>query len=208
MAVGRVCELCGVSFAIKPSRAAKGRGVFCSRDCRAASVRRPVGASTLATGETVAILPLADGGHAVIDAADAQLASGCAWHRTKRGYVAGRVLGIGRVYLHRYLLTAEAGELVDHIDGDPCNNRRANLRKVTASQNQQNLHVDRGGSAPGVRGVSWHRARRRWVARVKANGRTHCLGYFTSLVEAGRAAADGRRRLMTHARECEGVVNA
>ena len=43
------------------------------------------------------------------------------------------------IYLHRLLLDAQAGEEVDHIDGDGLENRRHNLRIVTRLENAQNV---------------------------------------------------------------------
>ena len=40
-------------------------------------------------------------------------------------------------YLHRFLLDAEASEIVDHIDGNALNNSRSNIRIVTQSENQR-----------------------------------------------------------------------
>jgi hypothetical protein len=40
--------------------------------------------------------------------------------------------------LHQLLMHASASHVVDHINHDPCNNQRNNLRVATRSQNKQN----------------------------------------------------------------------
>jgi len=42
-----------------------------------------------------------------------------------------------RVYLHRFLMDAPEGMVVDHIDGNPLNNCKANLRVTTQKINGQ-----------------------------------------------------------------------
>lgn len=42
-----------------------------------------------------------------------------------------------RVYLHRLLMSAPKGKVVDHIDGNPLNNTKENLRIVTQRENMK-----------------------------------------------------------------------
>lgn len=69
--------------------------------------------------------------------------------------------------------------VIDHIDHDPSNNRIANLRDVTESENHQNRQ--------GVRGYSWHRGAGKWSAKIKVNRKTRYIGIYETEPEA-RAA--------------------
>jgi hypothetical protein len=79
---------------------------------------------------------------------------------------------------------------VDHINHDGLDNRRANLRLATPSQNLGNKRPQRGGSSP-YKGVSlqtsWHPIGRPWKASIDIDGRTKSIGYFATEVEAANA---------------------
>lgn len=86
---------------------------------------------------------------------------------------------------------------IDHINGDRADNRIANLRKVTKSQNQRNAG-QRINNSSGVHGVNWKPKYNstpgdgRWVARIWNGPRHVYLGAFKSLHEAkiARKAAE------------------
>ena len=88
-----------------------------------------------------------------------------------------------RAYLHRWLLDAQPGQLVDHIDGNPLNNRRSNLRLATRSQNQANRRRNRT-SRSRYKGVTWHQGQQRWMARIQVNGRRITIGYYADPLQA------------------------
>lgn len=80
---------------------------------------------------------------------------------------------------------------IDHINGDRSDNRIANLRKVTKTQNQRNAG-QRVSNTSGVHGVNWKAGANRWVARIWNGPRHIYLGQFKSLHEAqiARKAAE------------------
>ena len=90
------------------------------------------------------------------------------------------------LYLHRYLLGQSPfpGAQVDHIDGNPLNNRRSNLRWVTHQQNAFNR--------VNTRGYYWNKRAKKWLARIGIDGRKISLGYFSSEDEA-RAAYEAAK---------------
>lgn len=97
----------------------------------------------------------------MVDLADIAKVEGYNWHTHSDGYVArGWTLKerqekprVGICYLHRWISECPPGLEVDHIDGDPLNNRRANLRHGSHRDNLNNRVVPRPKSrAPkGVR---------------------------------------------------------
>ncbi len=58
-------------------------------------------------------------------------------------------------------------------------NRRANLRLATKSQNNMN-RSGRSGTSSKYKGVSWYKSRNCWRAMIKVNGKRKSLGYFPS----------------------------
>ena len=65
---------------------------------------------------------------------------------------------------------------VDHIDGDRTNNALTNLRWSSGSENRRNVLKPR--SASGVVGVFWCKTGRKWVARIRTDGKQVHLGCF------------------------------
>lgn len=60
----------------------------------------------------------------------------------------------GKLYIHQLLMNPPKGMVVDHIDGDPLNNVRSNLRICTLHQNSMN-RLSRPNSTSDYLGVSW-----------------------------------------------------
>lgn len=70
-----------------------------------------------------------------------------------------------RTFLHQAVFGATEGD-TDHRDGDTLNNRRANLRAATRSQNNANA-IKRGGASSRFKGVHWHKQAKCWTVQVK-----------------------------------------
>lgn len=95
---------------------------------------------------------------------------------------AGHATSGGNVRLHTFLT---GWPLVDHVNGDGLDNRRANLRPATPSQNAGNIGVPRDNTS-GLKGVGRYR-NGRFRAYLTADGRQLHLGYFDTAEQAGRA---------------------
>lgn len=74
----------------------------------------------------------------MIDAEDVALVSQYRWSACKLGYVRGYKDG-QRVRLHRIITDAPEGLEVDHINHDPLDNRKVNLKVCTHAENMQNM---------------------------------------------------------------------
>ena len=131
----------------------------------------------------------------VIDLEDVEKVSGRSWCILSAclSYAVTKVRG-RRLYLHRFLLDAPKGMEVDHIDGDPANNRRSNLRLCTRAENGRNVRR-RVDNSSGLKGVCWHKRVRRWRAQIRINGKHGHLGYFETFEQA-KAAYDAAAEIL------------
>jgi hypothetical protein len=121
----------------------------------------------------------------LIDAEDWPRISGFKWSVSSDGrknkYVSTRIEG-KKIYLHRFLLKAPHDKRVDHRNGNPSDNRKANLRLASPQQNMFNRrksHTFKGKPTTSpFKGVTWDRSRVRYKAQIKKNGINHYLGRF------------------------------
>lgn len=122
-------------------------------------------------------IALTKGKYALVDEADYDAVSQHSWTAfpTKNyQYFYASNLHLGR--MHRWLVGAARGVLVDHKDRNPLNNRRDNLRVCTYRQNSQNKGRRSDSRAP-FKGIHWRSGY--WDASIQINGKTHQLGRFT-----------------------------
>lgn len=98
-----------------------------------------------------------------------------------------------RVAMHRLILSARDGDVVDHINGDGLDNRRSNLRIVTIQQNAFNQKHHGGSSRH--KGVSYRTDSGTWRAYITKDGKRRYLGTFASEDDAARAYNNEAERL-------------
>jgi len=98
-------------------------------------------------------------------------------------------IGPGRttlLNLHREIINAPKGIIVDHKNGCSLDNRRVNLRLATRSQNGQNVPKRRENTSSQFVGVSFDKERRKWLAYINYEGKRKWLGRFGSEIDAAR----------------------
>jgi hypothetical protein len=90
------------------------------------------------------------------------------------------------IRMHRVIMNAKKGQVVDHIDHDGLNNCKYNLRVVTPAENR--LNNRRGFNSPTskYKGVFYDKRRTRFRAVLSIDGRKKHLGYFENEVEAAK----------------------
>lgn len=99
-------------------------------------------------------------------------------------------------YVHRILWRMATGcwptEFIDHINGDKTDNRIANLREVSRTENQRN-RAQGGANTSGRVGVYLDKRSGKWEARILVGKVQRHLGYFTDFDEAVRRRKQAER---------------
>ena len=109
------------------------------------------------------------------------------WYLTSKGRPIGRVglPPIGKlkpIMMHRLIMEARPDQIVDHIDRNPLNNQRSNLRFATHSQNSMNRKARNTRS--GYKGVCW--ADGKWLVQVYLKKKRLHRSSHVDLVEAAK----------------------
>lgn len=144
-------------------------------------------------------IKLTKGYTACIDAIDADLIQ-FSWHYNNRGtsicaqrrdYSVGASRG-KLVRLHREIYERvlgrklSSGELIDHIDGNPLNNCRSNLRIATKEQNAWNSKTPKTNTS-GYKGVHFDKKLSKWIAQIRIDKQIKYLGVFPTAEQAYEA---------------------
>lgn len=85
--------------------------------------------------------------------------------------------------------------VIDHINGNPTDNRICNLRDVTQEVNLQNMRRPTAKNKVGVLGVTFHPSLGKYAAYIKAGGKSKALGYFATANDAGEAYLRAKRKI-------------
>jgi hypothetical protein len=100
---------------------------------------------------------------------------------------------IKTVYLHREIMKAPKGLLVDHRNNDGLDNRRTNLRLATHSQNCCN-RPKKANTSSRFTGVFFMKQRNRWRALIKHHRKSIFLGYYKNDIAAAKAYDEAAKK--------------
>ena len=126
----------------------------------------------------------------IIDAEDYEKTSKHQWYEGQNGYIYKSGTGIT---LHRFIMNAKEGDIIDHIDRVKSNNRKANLRYSDKSLNAYNSKV-RSTNTSGVTGVYFRKDTKRWCACIRKNYKKIALGCFATKDEAIKARKEAESK--------------
>ena len=133
---------------------------------------------------------LTKGKSAIIDDDALDLIGDLKWHyqeKRKTGYAIRTIRINGKNVterMHRIIVGAAHGTIVDHINGDGLDNRRENLRIVSHKENCINRRSK--SSKTGFKGVC-RLSSGCFVARIGSRKNHRVIGYFKTAEEAARA---------------------
>jgi hypothetical protein len=140
----------------------------------------------------VARIPLNRGKHALVDLADLPRVAAYRWYanysdrrwRALRSYREG-----GRQHtrsLSHEILGLPPAVRVAHVNADGLDNRRANLRRSSATADGAKRRLNRNNRS-GYRGVSWYAPLGKWRAEINGKPRHRHLGYYDTAEQAAEA---------------------
>lgn len=127
----------------------------------------------------------------IIDSEDYDKVKDYKWHLLKTGYVATSVGGRKNkkmIYIHRLITNCPDGKVVDHINGNPLDNRKKNLRiclHIENCLNRKKSSINTKTSK--YKGVHFDKNRNKWRTSIRVNGTNFYLGRFNSEIEAKNA---------------------
>lgn len=130
-------------------------------------------------------IPLTQGKVAIVDDEDYSKISAYKWYvsgKNGNAYAATRING-GNVQMHRFILNPKSGVFVDHINRNPFDNRKENLRACTHQQNMFNQAPPKNKTSK-YKGVHWHKRDNRWVSSIRFNDKLFHLGNFKDEIDA------------------------
>ncbi len=136
-------------------------------------------------------IPLTQGKVAIVDDSDYSWLSKFKWHYAEwKGIGYAKKNNKGKIpailKMHRLVIGAKDGEKVDHINRNTLDNRKANLRLVTQSQNMMNTGL-RKTNKSGIKGVCFTSREGKWLASIWKDRKQIYLGYFDDKKDAALA---------------------
>jgi len=143
-------------------------------------------------------IALTQGRFAIIDDEDFNELNRYKWQVTRNGYAIrtqnkSKKKGILKktgIYMHKVIMGNPMGFEVDHINGNPADNRKSNLRIIKHKQNSYNLNIYKNNRM-GYKGVHLHKQRINtstpFTATIRVNKKLIHLGCFKSLKDAALA---------------------
>lgn len=127
---------------------------------------------------------LTKGKYALVDNEDFSYLNQFKWIVTNNGYA---VLSKYKklTYMHRVIMLPLDEKVVDHINHNPLDNQRKNLRICSRKENLRNQNIQKRSSS-GYKGVSWNKKRKKWTVFIMVDKINKFKGYYKTKEEAAR----------------------
>ncbi len=148
-------------------------------------------------------IPLTQGMYAIVDPEDYERLNKYKWYASEGGstFYAARCLWDPvtkkkrTIKMHREIIKPPHPLVVDHINHNGLDNRKANLRPATKSQNTINKAcVKRKGAHSKYHGVTWQKSNKKWQAQIRAKGNPRIIGYYNDEIKAAKAYDEAARK--------------
>lgn len=142
------------------------------------------------------IIKISKGKETIVDDDMFKFLNQWTWHCNPYGYAVRTQYEIGSgsknkrtkaIFMHRLIMNTPNDKVIDHINHNPLDNRRSNLRICSRTENQRNMKLISISNKSGYKGVSWSKPTKSWVAQIQINKKQTNLGRYLDIKEAARA---------------------
>jgi hypothetical protein len=184
----KACAACGKVY--KP-RCKTSK--YCSQECKKNAMTQENEINVL-PGIDYCIMYIKDK-RVLFDKEDLELVRKLKWCLDRQGYVIAnnrrQAIKSGKksILLHRLIMNFPEGEQIDHIDRNPLNNQKKNLRICSNFENC--LNKENLNATPGV---SWNKENNKWRAYINKNGKYIHLGNFSDKEQAKKARIEAENK--------------
>lgn len=147
---------------------------------------------------------MTQGQYAIVDECEFERFNRFKWytHKGKGTYYAYRAATAGErqtgksknVKMHHEIIKVTKGMLVDHVNSNGLDNRRANLRLASFAENSWNRKKCVGKGQSRYKGIWWDKNKNRWRTQICYNGKKVYLGHFKNEIEAAMAYDSAARK--------------
>lgn len=112
----------------------------------------------------------------LVDIEDINKLKKISWCYHKSGYIQGRDMdNFGKkIYIHRFITDCPISLVIDHINRDPFDNRKQNLKICTQIENMNNLPLYKSNKT-GYKNVSYQKESDCFVVTIRKNGKNTTL---------------------------------
>ena len=148
-------------------------------------------------GYTYRRILLTKGKYAIVDPEDFTELTKYKWYCTEgtSTIYARRGGKNNQLSMHRSIIDVPDNLIVDHINHNGLDNRKANLRPATKTQNIRNRRkIQKEKYASKYKGVSFDKSRKKFFAYIKADDKTFYLGAFDDQIDAAKAYDNAARK--------------
>lgn len=131
---------------------------------------------------------LTDGSTCLVDDEDYDYLSKYTWYNIK-GYARSSKMKQGKttnIAIHRLITNCPKGKVVDHINRNPLDNRKCNLRICTQKGNIANSKIF-SNNTTGYKGVSFNKKQKTYLSHINVDQRQLYLGNFETAEDAANA---------------------
>lgn len=112
------------------------------------------------------------------------------WCLSSKGYVTRKqwnkkIKVDEEIRMHRVILSAKKGTIVDHVNRNKLDNRKSNLRLVSEHQSKWNVGIG-SRNKTGFKGVSFEKSRGVYRASIMLKGKQNFIGRFPCKIQAAK----------------------